>query len=158
MAIKKLEIMSKITFLFLWMLILAFSVSYSRDGVLDASFDEDGKPCLHFIGYSESKFGGVLVQTDDKIIVRANFSEVYLSSYYPRTFLLKYNSRLLEQSEFSSFKNGFMFYPNQIKENGVSVDFNLGQTDDLSIDLYDLDGKLIKQLIKKQTFSLVVIS
>ena len=111
MVIKKLENMSKITFHFFWILILAFSVSYSRDGVLHVSFDEEGKLYLHFIGHSESKFGGLLVQTDDKIIVRANFSEVYLSSY-PRTLLLKYNSRLLAQSELSSIKNGFIVCPN----------------------------------------------
>lgn len=53
--------MNEITFLFIGLLILAFSVFCSQDGILDAIFDEDGKLYLHFNGLKRSEMAGVLV-------------------------------------------------------------------------------------------------
>lgn len=59
--------MNKITFLFVTALIFVFQVSYSQDGVLDATFGENGKLYLDF-GTYESEMAVVLVQPDDMIL------------------------------------------------------------------------------------------
>lgn len=88
---------------------------------------------------------------DGKIIVGGVFCEAYLSCH-PHSFMSKYNSGvILPNAGFSAPKNTFIIYPNPVNQI-VNLDFNLDNPENISIDLYDSNGRKLTNLLEKKAF------
>lgn len=73
-------------------------------------------------------------------------------TYSPDFAVLRYNSGLeLSNSEFNYKKNTFTIYPNPVNQT-VNLDFKLNESEELSIDLFDINGAKITNLIKGKSF------
>ncbi|WP_158626842.1 T9SS type A sorting domain-containing protein [Flavobacterium sp. GT3R68] len=123
---------------------------YESSGDLDSTFGTGGIVTTSLGASSRSGANAVSMQTDGKIIVGGSVSEAFLSSH-PHSVILRYNSGLLSNSEFDMQKKHFVAYPNPVNQ-VVNLDFNLNQSDELSIDLYDSNGRKVANLLKETAF------
>ncbi|WP_162147247.1 T9SS type A sorting domain-containing protein [Flavobacterium enshiense] len=123
---------------------------YYTDGSLDTAFGVNGTAATSAGDGTVAYTNSIALQSDGKIIAGATFTSAGGASY-PATLLLRYNSRLLGQSEFGLAKKEFVVYPNPVKEK-VNIDFELGQSEVLSIDLYSNDGRKVANIMKDKDF------
>ncbi|HLF51985.1 T9SS type A sorting domain-containing protein [Flavobacterium sp.] len=124
---------------------------YLINGDLDVTFGSNGVVITSIGESTRSSASAVALQSDGKIVVGGAKSEAFLSSH-PHSVLLRYNSGVqLSNPEFSIQKNTFSVYPNPVNEM-VNLDFNLKESEELSIDLFNINGVKIANLIKGKTF------
>ncbi|NND07462.1 MAG: T9SS type A sorting domain-containing protein [Saprospiraceae bacterium] len=115
---------------------------YTPDGLLDITFQ---------FGHVTTQFGNdydealaVAVQPDGKIVVGGT------SDLYSKFALARYISGLnLGVISFSNQDNGMLIYPNPIKES-ATIEYTLTTTETLSLDLYNLSGKLVQSLFASE--------
>jgi hypothetical protein len=93
----------------------------------------------------------MLVQTNGKIIMGVTYCESWFSCH-PHTLVLGYDANLLlETGEVPVVNTNFLIYPNPVKES-ISLDFNLKQSEKLSVQLLDSNGREIVSLLKDVIF------
>ncbi|RTY93464.1 T9SS type A sorting domain-containing protein [Flavobacterium sp. GT3R68] len=127
-------------------------VRYLVTGVPDVTFGENSLLLIP----NDNLGGGNMsnstcLQSDGKLVIGSTFCEAHLSCH-PHTLLLRYGlGQTLTDNEFEGHKNTFSVYPNPVSQI-VNLDFNLNQSEDLSIDLYDVNGRKISNLLKNKNF------
>ena len=122
---------------------------YDTNGNLDLDFGQNGY-IITAIENHRVLDDRLVVQSDGRILVGATLSNAWFSTH-PRAVVLRYNpSQELSNTE-NEKKQGFLLYPNPIKEI-ITLDFNLQQSEIVSVDLYDSNGRLISNLLKDQNF------
>lgn len=123
---------------------------YQANGNFDTTFGTGGIVTTSLGNSTRSGANAVVMQADGKIVVGGSVSEAFLSSH-PHSVVLRYNSGLLSNSEFDIQKQKFSAYPNPVNQI-VNLDFNLNQSEELSVDLYDSNGRNIVNLLKQTAF------
>ncbi|KGO90182.1 T9SS type A sorting domain-containing protein [Flavobacterium suncheonense] len=85
-----------------------------------------------------------------KIMVGLTYGPDVMSTH-PQSALFRFNAAsALSGSEFEVKNNGFMVYPNPIRER-LHLYFNLNQSEVLSVDLYDGNGRLVSNLLHQKS-------
>ena len=125
---------------------------YNSNGTLDATFGNNGLVITYFTDNSRSNVAAVILQNNGQIVVAGEVSEAYLS-HHPNPVVLRYDSGLLSDSGFNSQKNTFSAYPNPVNQI-VNLDFNLKESQKLDIDLYNINGIKVSNLLKNKEFPL----
>lgn len=130
-------------------------VRYVNDGTLDSTFGNAGivlTPNVDIMGFEGSVLNCIgALQADGKIMVTAETCEAHLSCHHS-TFVFRYNSsQSLSNATFGIPQNSFTVYPNPINQ-FINVDFNLAQSEVLSMDLYDINGRMISNLLSNANF------
>ncbi len=125
---------------------------YQSNGLADPDFGNNGLVSTSTGNNTRGAATSVAIQLDGKIVVGATFSEAYLSSH-PHTLVLRYGSgeTLTDGADMDFQKNSFIAYPNPVKE-VLNLDFNLSQTETLSVNLYNTAGKEVINLLQNKTF------
>ncbi len=115
-------------------------VRYNTDGTLDLTFDEDGKVITDYNNLYN--FGNALaLQADGKIVVAGN-------TFSPYDFIVtRYLSGLsLGIVDFSIQNYTLLIYPNPIHNEAI-LKYELINEEIISIELYNLEGKLIQPFL-----------
>ncbi|MBK9015022.1 MAG: T9SS type A sorting domain-containing protein [Saprospiraceae bacterium] len=111
---------------------------YNTDGSLDSTFGNNG------IVISDVGDGGIrkiALQTDAKIVAAGSVDGDFV--------LVRYLSGLeVGVVDFSSSQNTLFVYPNPI-ERETTLGYTLLADATLSIDLYDINGRLVQSLVKQ---------
>lgn len=108
-----------------------FLARYNMDGTLDATFADGGFQVFPYIGMR------IYVQNDGKILAGGNQ-------------LKRYTLGMLANEQFP--KNQFSVTPNPFSDK-ITLNFSLNASQKLSADLFDNNGRKIKNLIQDKTFS-----
>lgn len=123
---------------------------YSGIGALDDTFGNNGIVTTSLGESVRVGTSSVTLQPDGKIVVGGTFCEAYLSCH-PHSFMSRYHSVILSETELTTPKNTFLAYPNPVNE-VVTLDFNLNQSEVLSVNLYDSNGRKIACLRNETGF------
>lgn len=118
----------------------------------DSTFGDNGLILIPNEGLGGGNMGSLTaLQPDGKLVIGATFCEAHLSCH-PHSVLLRYNlGQGLSNTELIAQKNTFLAYPNPVNSI-VNLDFNLNESEVLSIDLYDSNGRKISNLLKNNNF------
>lgn len=120
-------------------------VRYNSDGTLDNTFDTNGKVTTDF--GSDEVGRCVSIDPNGKILV-AGHSGVSANSDFAAA---RYISGLVVGVlDFSAEDQTALIYPNPI-QNRVTLEYSLIQEEILSIELYDISGKLVKTFIDQES-------
>jgi uncharacterized delta-60 repeat protein len=125
---------------------------FFANGGSDNTFGENGMVTTSLGQSIRGGASSVKLASDGKIIVGGVFCEAYFSCH-PHSFISKYNSGIvLPNTEFNTSKYGFTIYPNPVNQI-VNLDFNLDNPENISIDLYDCNGRKLANLLEKKAFA-----
>jgi uncharacterized delta-60 repeat protein len=119
------------------------------NGNLDLTFGHDGFLKTILSGYRVLN-NKIVVQSDGKIVMGITYCESWFSCH-PHTVVLRYNPEQTLSNAESNINLAFLLYPNPVKEM-ITVDFTLQQPEVFSMDLYDINSRLISHLLKDQNF------
>ncbi len=114
---------------------------YNMDGSLDSTFGTNGETIFGIatLDYSSS----IAIQVDGKIVVGGHA----IDNYYMDFILVRYLSSLdVGVIEFSSKNFSALIYPNPIHQT-ETLEYTLTKNESLTIALYDVNGKLIRNFI-----------
>ena len=122
-------------------------VRLSADGVLDNAFGNNGIVTTD-IGENSNASSGIILQSDSKILIGGNaFPDDNGNGIFT---LSRYLSGLeLGVLDFSIVNNGILIYPNPIQESAV-IEYTLTNNETISIDLYNISGKLMQSFLKSE--------
>lgn len=124
-----------------------FSISrYNADGSVDTTFGVNGE-LNTIVGYTSS-ITDILLQADGKIVVGGSS----LTSDNQLTVLARFTNTVLGTLDFSASENILSIYPNPI-ETSATFDFTLNNPENITVELYDVQGKLVKTIAKNQAYS-----
>ncbi len=119
---------------------------YNTDGTLDNSFDTDGIVTTSIGGNYDIAFA-VAIQQDGKIVATGYYEP---EEEIQDIALVRYLSGLnLGTVDFSIQENILSVYPNPLKNNAI-LKYELVKEETISIDLYDMQGKLIQNIISEE--------
>ncbi len=121
-------------------------VRYNSAGTLDSSFGINGKIITEMAAGDDQAYS-VAIQPDGKIVA-AGFSSGSNDDFAIARYLSGLNVGILE---FSPVDN-VLIYPNPVHDNEV-LEYALQQTEVLTISLYDVSGKLVKQFVSQESRS-----
>ena len=135
---------------------------YDSLGNLDSNFGENGYAITPISTVSQAN--SLKLQADGRIIVGGEAGTTG-GTYSPDFVVLRFDSGLilntdcnnfqrnaeLATTEFNVQKNTYLAYPNPVNQY-VNLSFSINQIEKLSIDLYDSNGRIIKNLLKNQSF------
>jgi uncharacterized delta-60 repeat protein len=122
---------------------------HSANGDLDVTFGENGYVITPFS--TTSKANSLVLQSDGRIVVGGEAGTT-VGGYNSDFAVLEYHSGLvLSNAEFNSLENAFSVYPNPVNQT-VNLDFNLNQAEELSVNLYDINGIKVANLLKEKSF------
>jgi uncharacterized delta-60 repeat protein len=131
-----------------------YNISISRfenNGNLDETFGEDGVITTPFSTTCQAN--ALLLQPDGKIVIGGE-AGLTGGSYNPDFALARYISGTeLAVNENAMAENTFAVYPNPVNES-VSLDMNLSSEAVLSVDLYDVNGRMISHLLSQKDFGI----
>ncbi len=115
-------------------------VRYLGDGTLDTDFGTNGKVTTDV---STSSFAeDVIIQADGKILVGATS---YLTDY--QGTLVRYISGInIGIGEVDTYIGSTLVFPNPITNDQVTIEYELKSNEMISIELFDLNGKIIALL------------
>ncbi|CAM4420737.1 T9SS type A sorting domain-containing protein [Flavobacterium terrigena] len=123
-----------------------FSISrYNADGSVDTTFGTNGE-LTTVLGLS-SAIDDILLQADGKIVVGG--SEI--TSDYKLAVLARFTNTVLGTLEFSTSENVLSIYPNPIETN-ATFEFTLNNSETLTVEIYDVQGKLVQTIATNKTF------
>jgi uncharacterized delta-60 repeat protein len=117
-----------------------FDIAFGNNGIVTTSLGES----IRGSGFS------VKLLPDGKIVVGGIFCEAY-SSCNPHSFIVRYNYGLFTSPQFNFQNNTFLIYPNPVSQI-VNLDFNFNQPVELSVSLYDINGREVSNLLKNKKF------
>ncbi len=113
---------------------------YMTDGSPDTTFGENGLITTSFS--SSCQANAVALQADGKILLGGEAGPTG-GSYNPDFALLRYNpGSVLSIGDHSITKSSFKVYPNPVTST-FHIDMNLLQSQDLTIELFDMNGRKI---------------
>ncbi len=120
-------------------------VRYNTDGTLDHSFDDDGKLTTD-IGLNTDNCRAVAIQADNKIVaagisLMGTDKDISLARY-----LVELN---VDAIDFTIQSHSLLVYPNPIRNNAI-LEYELIKEETISINLYDMQGKLIQNIISEE--------
>ncbi len=116
---------------------------YNTNGTVDSSFGTDGQVITSVSPYSDFSYSMTL-QSDGKII-SAGYSPVGPFAY--GFTIVRYLSDLnIGIASFSYSQNSVLIYPNPIHKT-ETLEYTLTKNESLTISLYDVNGKLIRNFI-----------
>ncbi|MBL0012709.1 MAG: T9SS type A sorting domain-containing protein [Flavobacterium sp.] len=123
----------------------ALLIQFNADGSIDNDFNQIGFTTTDFDGINNSNFS-LATQSDGKIVCSGKRGD-YLS--YDST-LLRYQVDALATNQFNE-SNHFSISPNPFA-NKINVSLNLDQSETLSADLIDCNGRKIQNLFQGKSF------
>jgi uncharacterized delta-60 repeat protein len=124
---------------------------YQTNGVLDSNFGVNGLVVTSFGASTRSVANAILLQSDGKIVAGGESGPAFYG-HHPNSVVLRYNAVVqLSNPELIAQKYTFSAYPNPVNQI-VNLDFNLNESEELSIDLFDINGAKIANLIKGKAF------
>lgn len=118
--------------------------SYSLSGVLNASFGKNGYFTTNF-GPGHDYFQTMLVQPDNKIVMSGNKGGFVITR-------INNTATLLSTIDFSKKANEITISPNPVNEY-PSLTLQLEESANLTVDLYDVKGVLISNLVRNKNYS-----
>ena len=120
------------------------------DGQPDTTFGENGLITTAFSTTCEAN--AVITQADGKILIGGEAGTTG-GTYSPDFALARYFSGLeqLGINDHDIKKNSFSVYPNPVNQT-VNLQANLNNSDFISVDLLDLNGRKIQNLMSKKDF------
>ncbi|HYV92930.1 MAG TPA: T9SS type A sorting domain-containing protein [Chitinophagales bacterium] len=118
-------------------------VQYNADGSLDSSFGSNGK-LLTDIDSSDDYARKILVQSDGRIVVSGYSSKNFNEDISIARFLSDLNLGIFNPVSASS-----LIYPNPIHQT-ETLEYTLTKNESLTIALYDVNGKLIRNFISNE--------
>jgi uncharacterized delta-60 repeat protein len=122
---------------------------YDTAGYLDGTFGLGGKILTDF-NNSDEFIWSVNIQENGNIVAAGNDLVATSPSFEYAYLLARYLSELnVGVLDFSFSKNEVLIYPNPIIEN-ATLEFSLKQKEALSIQLIDLQGRIIKTFMKNK--------
>lgn len=120
---------------------------YNSDGTLDSSFSTDGRLTTSFSVWGNFATS-VAIQPDGEIVVAGYSNNSTDDDFALARYLPGLNVGILS---FSPAEN-VLLYPNPLHNNEV-LEYSLQQDEVLTIGLYDVSGRLVKQLLKNASRS-----
>ena len=125
---------------------------YNSNGTLDPTFGDNGLVITYFTDNSRSKVDDVILQNNGQIVVAGEVSEAYLS-HHPNPIVLRYEAGFLSNTGFNAQNNTFSAYPNPVNQT-VNLDFNLKESQKLDVDLFNINGVKVANLLNNKEFPL----
>lgn len=124
-----------------------FSISrYNADGSVDTTFGTNGE-LNPIVGYVSS-ITDILLQPDGKIVVGGSS----LTSDNQLAVLARFTNTVLGILDFSTLEKVLSIYPNPI-ETSATFEFTLNISENITVELYDVQGKLVQTIAKNKVFS-----
>ncbi len=123
-------------------------ICLTKDGILDSTFNGNGIVKTD-IGCLFDRSNTILIQSDGKILVSATCGSLF--RYINRFALVRYKADFdVGVLDFSNHKNLFLVYPNPVRSD-VIIKYSLSNRENISINLYDLTGRLVKTFVSNLT-------
>ncbi len=116
-------------------------------GNLDPTFDGDGKVMTDF-GSGNDQAVSITMQDDGLILVSGSADVGPEHDFALARYISGVNIGI---GEVESYIGNTLIYPNPISTNNVVLEYTLTETQDITVDLYSLDGKFIAYLLQKET-------
>lgn len=115
-------------------------IRYNTDGTLDTGFGTNGKVVTTYGSYDYGE--SLALQPDGKAIV---VGYTNAGNFYP--IILRYITGVnIGIGEVDAHIGSTLIYPNPITNNQVTVEYELKSDETVSIELFDLSGKMVAQL------------
>ncbi|HYV95513.1 MAG TPA: T9SS type A sorting domain-containing protein [Chitinophagales bacterium] len=124
---------------------LAAVVRYNADGSLDNTFGSGGKVTTAF-GFSDDEYRGMTLQQDGKIVACGYTNNQGNDDFAVARYLTDLS---LDVLSFSSGENSVFIFPNPI-QSAEELEYTLTWDEILSIELYDVGGKLVQSFITNE--------
>ncbi|MFK7810493.1 MAG: T9SS type A sorting domain-containing protein, partial [Saprospiraceae bacterium] len=120
-------------------------LSFNADGTLDTDFGVDGIVNEDIGTVNKNLALGCTLQPDGRIVA-VGFGELDGNNTDSDFAVARFiNDLNLGVISFSRQENSMLIYPNPIKES-ATIEYTLTSTETLSLELYDLSGKLVQSL------------
>lgn len=116
-------------------------VRYNTDGTSDSTFSSDGKLTTDF-GTNADKATGVAVQPDGKIVAAG----VAGSDFAVARYLGNLSTGIID---FATMDHTVFIYPNPVEQQAI-LKYSLKQTENISINLQDMQGRVVYTFIQNQ--------
>ena len=124
-------------------------IRFLEDGNFDATFGTNGIVTADFLN-ENNQANAIVVQDDGKIVIGGVSGNQIHSDYG----LARFNSELVLSTPVNQIVNNtFSAYPNPVNQI-VNLDFNLKESQKLDIDLYNINGIKVSNLLKNKEFPL----
>ena len=120
----------------------ASMLRFNADGSLDAEFGENGLITTAFS--SSCQANAMTLQSDGKIILGGEAGSTG-GTYNPNFALMRYHSGTILGVHDRDFAGSFVVYPNPVAD-AFHIDMNLLQSEKLTIELLDMNGRKICSL------------
>jgi len=124
-------------------------IRFLEDGNYDATFGNNGIVTADFLN-ENNQANAIVIQADGKIIIGGVSGNQIHSDYG----LARFNSELaLSNPIIKTGNTTFLAYPNPVNQN-VNLDLNLKEAQKLSVDLFNINGVKVANLLNNQEFPL----
>ncbi|MGX7667043.1 T9SS type A sorting domain-containing protein [Flavobacterium pedocola] len=124
---------------------------YNTDGTVDNTFGINGNGELGLIMYNNSKVVKTLLQPDNKLVI---LGESYLTRMFSGdvnlNFLARYTDVQLGTLALENQNSSLLIYPNPI-ENEATFEYTLENNETITVDIIDLQGRIVKKVIANKT-------
>ena len=120
-------------------------VRFNTNGTLDTSFNGTGIVARDVFG-QEDIGNAVLMQPDGKILMAGSAQISPEVDFVVARYLSDLN---LQTVNFTELNGATFIYPNPVSENSV-LEYSLTQAEEISIEIFDAQGKLVSTLQKNQ--------
>lgn len=123
----------------------------NSNGAYDSTFGNDGVVTTTF--QASSQANSIVCQPDGLIVVGGEAAVTAgIKEYSPNFALLRYTSgKVLDSKKFSQIQNAFFISRND--SNGeFYLNFHLDETEIISMNLYDVNGRIIKEVAKQKPY------
>ena len=124
-------------------------IRFLDDGNFDPTFGTNGIVTADFLN-ENNQANAIVIQADGKIIIGGVSGNQIHSDYG----LARFNSELALSNPINSIVNNtFSAYPNPVNQS-VNLDFNLKESQKLDVDLFNINGVKVANLLNKKEFPL----
>ena len=122
-------------------------IRFLDDGNFDTSFGINGIVTTNFLN-ENNQANSIAIQEDGKIIIGG----ISGNQIHYDFGLARFNSELALSNPINSIEtNAFLAYPNPVNES-VNLDFNLQESQKLSVDLFNSNGVKVSNLLNNKEF------
>ena len=122
-------------------------IRFLEDGNYDTTFGTNGVVTANFLN-ENNQANAIVIQDDGKIIIGGVSGNQIHSDYG----LARFNSELaLSTPDNQIGNNTFSAYPNPVNQT-VNLDFNLQESQKLDVDLFNINGVKVSNLLNNQEF------
>ena len=124
-------------------------IRFLEDGNFDTTFGTNGIVTADFLN-ENNQANSIAVQDDGKIIIGGVSGNQIHSDYG----LARFNSELALSNPINPIANNtFLVYPNPVNQS-VNLDFNLTESQKLDVDLFNINGVKVTNLMNNKEFPL----